>query len=271
MDTTSDLVKTISIANLANQHLATVERIRQALDLLAEAEQIAKAAHLGFPRLVLDNCYSRRGTPAITGEYAKRDEAEAAIVRTIDTAGWNYLLSESGLRTFMDARAREQWNNQIAEGDVPELTSANIEVTFAQIYGTHGDMFEHGVLECFRRLSWNYRTNQRFRFGKRIIVRYLFSHGSPNHRATDELDDLMRVFCVLDGKPEADHRHGAYYLVSDARQTRQTEAQNAYFHLRWFKNGNGHMTFRRLDLVEKMNLILDPTLPFTKLCVALHI
>jgi len=261
MDTPTDLVKSISIANLANQRVAVVERIRQALDLLAEAEQLAQAAHLGFPRLVLDNSYCRRGTPVITGEYANRADAQTAIVRTIDTQGWNYLLSESGLRTFMDARAREQWNNQIAEGEVPELTAANIEATFARLYDARGDMFERGVLECFRRLSWNYKTNQPFKFGKRIILKSLFNHGSPNHRAANELDDLMRVFRVLDGKPEADHRHGIYYLICDAWQARRTEAANDYVHLRWFKNGNGHVTFRRSDLVNQMNLILAKHFP----------
>ncbi|MFM0174618.1 DUF4942 domain-containing protein [Paraburkholderia sediminicola] len=261
MDTTTDLVKSISIANLANQRVAVVERIRSALDLLAEAEQLARAAHLGFPRLVIDNSYSRRGTPVVTGEYANRADAEKAILHTIDTQGWSYLLSESGLRTFMDACAREQWSKQIAEGDVPELTAANIEATFTQLYGARGDMFERGVLACFRRLSWDYKTNQPFRFGKRIIVRYLLSQGSLNHRVTDELDDLMRVFRVLDGKPEADHRHGAYYLVSDARQQRRTETENDYVHLRWFQNGNGHVTFKRHDLVEKMNQILAKHYP----------
>src|SRR4051794_12833546 len=124
MDTT-DLVKSISIANLANQRVSVVERVRRALDLLNEAEQLAKTAHLGFPRLVLDDSYACRGKPTITGEFAKRDEVEAAIVRVIDSCGWNYLLSESGLRTFMDAKAREQWSTQIADGDVPELTAAN--------------------------------------------------------------------------------------------------------------------------------------------------
>ena len=260
MDPT-DLVKSVSIVNLANQRVAVVERVRAALDLLGEAQQLAKAAHLGFPRLVLDESYGCRGRPTITGEYAKRDEAEAAMVRIIDIHGWDYLLSESGLRTFMDAKAREQWSNQIAEGDVPELTAGNIEATFAQLYGARGDMFERGLLQCFKRLSWDYKTNQPFKFGKRIIVRYVLSSGSPNFRVTNELDDLIRVFCILDGKPEPDHRNGAYCLVSDARQTRRTEAENDYFHLRWFKNGNGHLTFLRPDLVDQMNKILAKHYP----------
>ncbi|AXE91062.1 DUF4942 domain-containing protein [Paraburkholderia terricola] len=261
MEATTNLVKSISVTNLTNQRTAVVERVRAALDLLHEAEQLAKAAHLGFPRLVLDDAYACRGRPTVTGEYAKRDEAQDAITRVIDVGGWTYLMDESGLRTFMDAQARDQWNRQLSDGDVPELTAANIEATFTQLYGSRGDMFEGGVLQCFRRLSWNYKTNQPFRFGKRIIVKYLLSQGSTNHRVTDELDDLIRAFCVLDGKPEPDHRHGAYCLISEARQSRQTEAGNDWFHLRWFKNGNGHLTFARPDLVEKMNLILAKHYP----------
>ncbi|KWA13927.1 DUF4942 domain-containing protein [Burkholderia territorii] len=260
MDTT-ELVPSISIVNLANQRVAVVERVRAALDLLDEAQTLAKAAHLGFPRLVLDECYGCRGRPTITGDYAKRDEAEAAMVRIVDIRGWDYLLAESGLRTFMDAKAREQWSSQIAEGDVPELTAANIEATFAQLYGARGDMFERGVLQCFKRLSWNYKTNLPFKFGKRIIVRYLLSQGSSNYHATNELDDLTRVFSVLDGKPEPDHRHGMPSLISDAQRQRKTEAENAYFHLRWFKNGNGHLTFKRPDLVAQMNQILAKHYP----------
>lgn len=260
MDST-DLVKSISIVNLANQRVAVVERVRAALDLLDEAQQLAKSAHLGFPRLVLDESYGCRGRPSITGEHAKRDEAEVAVVRIIDIRGWDYLLKESGLRTFMDAQAREQWSRQISEGDVPALTAANIEATFAQLYGARGDMFERGVLQCFRRLSWDYKTNQPFKFGKRIIVKYLLMQGSTNHRVTDELDDLIRVFSVLDAKPEPDHRHGIYTLISDAQRARLTEAENDYFHLRWFKNGNGHLTFKRPNLSDQMNKILAKHYP----------
>jgi len=103
MDTTIDFVRGISIANLANQRVAVVARIRQALDLLTEAEQLAQVAHLGFPRLVLDESYGCRGIPVITAQYANRADAETIIVSAIDTHGWNYLLSESGLCTFMDA------------------------------------------------------------------------------------------------------------------------------------------------------------------------
>lgn len=40
-------------------------------------------------------------------------------------------MHESGLRSLMDAKAREDWDRSISEGNIPELTDANIRSTFA--------------------------------------------------------------------------------------------------------------------------------------------
>lgn len=67
----------------------------------------------------------------------------------------------------------------------------------------------------------------------------------------------MRVFRVLDGKPEADYRQGCYVQLGAVFRT-QTEwpksDRNDYFELRPFRNGNGHLCFKRLELV--MNAII---------------
>lgn len=183
-------------------------------------------------------------------------------MRTVDAHAWQYLLKESGLRTFMDAKAREKWDAQIHDGDIPELTASNIEATFDMLYGSRGDMFERGVLECFKRLSWNYKTNQPFKFGKRIIIGNLFSsYGYQNHGRTNELDDLMRVFHVIEGKPEMDHRYAMYHQFSVALAAGKTSMENDYIQVKWFKKGTGHITFKRPDLVEKLNLIIAKHYP----------
>ena len=41
-----------------------------------------------------------------------------------------------------------------------------------------------------------------------------------------------------------------------AHERRRPETEDDYLEVRTFKNGNGHVTFKRPDLVEKMNLIL---------------
>lgn len=41
----------------------------------------------------------------------------------------------------------------------------------------------------------------------------------------------------------------------------QRKAETAYLSIRTFKNGNGHVTFKRPDLVEKMNKIIAKHYP----------
>ena len=73
------------------------------------------------------------------------------------------------------------------------------------------------------------------------------------------MDDLLRVFHLCDGKPEADHRRGAYRLITDAMQSTSAWSkvvEHDYLSIRLFKNQNGHVTFKRPDLVTRLNRIL---------------
>lgn len=98
-------------------------------------------------------------------------------------------------------------------------------------------------------------------FGKRIILSYFSSYGHPTSRSADRLDDLLRVFHVLDGKPEADHRQGVYYMASEAHRQGHSFAENGYLAMKWYKKGSAHITFKRLDLVEQLNRILAKHYP----------
>lgn len=263
---TQDIVKSVSIDNLVNCRAGVMERLSRALDLLAEAEQMADQACIGFPRMVLDESYSMRGRgAAVTGAYKdSKPQILEQFQKLVDSKGWQYLLAESGLRTFMDARTREAWAEQVSGKDVPPLTLDNIKATFEVMYESRGDMFESGVINCFKRLSWDYKTNQPFKFGKRIIVSRMVScppFSGPDHRTSNELDDLIRVFHTLDSKPEPDHRQGMYQLIAQGCRAGETEADTEYLHVRWFKKGTGHLTFKRPDLVEKLNNILAKHYP----------
>lgn len=277
---TTELVPSISIANLVNQRAAVVERLTQAIELIRDAHGIALAAHVGLPRFVIQHATSNyRGSgelpitprsyePDTNGPRRGNDERELAGVRelmlkAIDSGGWQYLMSQSGLRSLMDATARAKWDKAILEGDTPELSEANIRSTFKMLHDSRGEMFERGVIACFKSLAWDYKTNLPQKFGKRIVVTYL--NGSGGYHKGDELDDLLRVMHVLDGQPEPDHRHGVYALLRSASLccygAMAGVVENDYLHIRCFKNGNGHVTFKRPDLVVQMNLIIAKHYP----------
>ena len=206
---------------------------------------------------------SSRDGATLDQDAADRAEISKMFRLGVDSTAWQYLMHESGMRSLMDAKARETWDKAIADGDIPELTEANVRSTFKMLHDSRGEIFERGVIACFRSLAWDYKTNLPQKFGKRIVMTYLT--GSGSYSKADQLDDLIRVLSILDGKPEPDHRHGTYALLSAAGlngwPARPGFVENDYLSIRTFKNHNGHVTFKRLDLVEKMNLIIAKHYP----------
>ncbi len=273
----TQLVPSVSIDNLVNQRAAVLERLTQACGLIQEAADIAQAAHLGMPRMLASLDYGRHsGEISIAAARIKTDSSgkpwtlerspQADLDKTlrlgIDSAAWQYLMHESGLRSLMDATARETWDKAISEGNIPELTKPNILSTFTMLHDSRGEMFERGVIACFKGLAWCYKTNMPQKFCKRIVVTYLTSGYSNKH---DQMDDLLRVMHVLDGKPEPDHRGGFSAMLRSAKLdgyfAPAGTCENEYLSVRTFKNKNGHITFKRLDLIDKMNLIIAKHYP----------
>ncbi len=74
------------------------------------------------------------------------------------------------------------------------------------------DVFERGIINVFKGLSWDYKTNNPCYFGKKIIVNNLVKHGRWGYSLNwgwrrDQLADLERMLYLLDGKPIPDNRH----------------------------------------------------------------
>lgn len=52
----------------------------------------------------------------------------------------------------------------------PEIIEANILSTFEQLHQNKDEVFERGVINVFRGLSWDYKTKSSCKFGSKIIV-----------------------------------------------------------------------------------------------------
>jgi hypothetical protein len=213
------------------------------------------ARHLAAPftfREAVDQRPSGRGAYLTSTEWLEHS------IAAVDASLWDHLLDASGLRTFMDHKAREEWAKQIDERRTPALTAENVRATFEALHARRGEFFERGVIGVFRSLSWDYRTNRPQAFGRRLVLRGVHgAFGFPDSRRCDLLDDLARAFHVLDGRPEPDHREGVYQRLSRRnRGDARAPLEDAYLSIRTFKNGNAHVTMLREDLVDEMNRIL---------------
>lgn len=262
-ESNQQLVPSLSIDNLLNIRHGILKKLQECQWAYEETAEMAES--LGLERyewIIADN--GRGWNP-----FA-RDDFMPGVTKRLDADMWDLLMKKSGMLSLMDAKARNEWHDKIRNCTVPPLTRENIEATFEMLHSTRGEIFERGVIQVFRNLSWDFKTNNPFRLGKRIILTGVTNCvtgndyerlGYPNSRTTNEIDDLLRVMNILDGKPEPDHRNGAYAFVRTASEDENWEASNDYISIRLHRKGTGHVTFLRMDLVERMNQIIAKHYP----------
>ncbi|EJG2380271.1 MULTISPECIES: DUF4942 domain-containing protein [Klebsiella/Raoultella group] len=193
----------------------------------------------------------------------KPDKAMKAIIRNIDRRIWCDLMNKSGMQSLMDAQARDEWHKSLEKDDIPAISEDNILSTFEQLHKSKGEVFERGVINVFKGLSWDYKTNNPCYFGKKIIVNNLVKYDKWGYSLSwglrrDQLADLERMLFLLDGKTIPDNRHDVTIRLMDfiRDNPRQQVFGDDLFTIRFFQKGSGHITFKRMDLVEKMNDII---------------
>ncbi|EGJ4410437.1 DUF4942 domain-containing protein, partial [Escherichia coli] len=103
----------------------------------------------------------------------KPETAMKAITRNLDREIWRDLMQRSGMQSLMDAQTRDTWYRSLEHDNFPEISEANILSTFEQLHQNKDEVFERGVINVFRGLNWNYKTNCPCKFGSKIIVNNL--------------------------------------------------------------------------------------------------
>ncbi|EOF4707541.1 DUF4942 domain-containing protein, partial [Klebsiella oxytoca] len=161
-----------------------------------------------------------------------------------------------------------QWAKNLEEGDLPAISEANILSTFEQLHLNKQEVFERGIINVFRGLSWDYKTNNPCYFGKKIIVNNLVKYDKWRYSLSwgwrrDQLADLERMLFLLDGKTIPDNRHDVTIRLMDF--IRDNPLLQVFgddlFTIRLFQKGSGHISFKRMDLVDKMNNIVAKHYP----------
>ncbi|KXJ00847.1 restriction endonuclease subunit M [Serratia marcescens] len=198
----------------------------------------------------------------------KPETAMKAITRNVDRSIWKDLMNKSGMLALMDAQARDEWYNNLEKDDIPAISEENILSTFKQLHLNKGEVFERGVINVFKGLSWNFKTNSPCRFGGKIIVTGLVKYdrwgfGLNWDWQRDRLADLERMLILLDGKPVPDNRADVTRRLSD--HIHENRHSNRYedevFTIKYFQKGTAHITFKRPELVDKLNDIIAKHYP----------
>lgn len=152
---------------------------------------------------------------------------------------------------------------QPEKDDIPTISEENILSTFKQLHQSKGEVFERGVINVFKSLSWDYKSNSPCRFGRKIIVNGLMKYdrwgfGLNWGRQRDRLADLERMLMLLDGKPVPDNRADVTRRLSDHidENRHSTSYEDEMFTVKYFQKGTAHITFKRPELVDKLNDVI---------------
>lgn len=193
----------------------------------------------------------------------KPETAMKAISRNIDRGIWKDLMKKSGMLSLMDAQARDEWYKNLEGEDIPGVSEANILSTFEQLHQSKGEVFERGVINVFKGLSWNYKTNSPCKFGTKIIVTGLvkcdrWGFGLNWGWQRDRLADIERMLVLLDGKPVPDNRADVTRRLGDHihENRHSNHYEDEMFVIKYFQKGTAHIVFKRPELVDKLNDII---------------
>jgi hypothetical protein len=259
----ADLILTASIKSMLEARDHIRENVSQAIQLLHDATEMEKLVTLQRYSMLESFLTSGHGHYFM---LSRPQETVDAVMKHVDAQFWSAVMDQSGIRAFMSAKRQAEFDGMIGKAETPPFEMDTIKATFADLYEKRADMMEDGVVDLFRRLSWDYRTNNPVRMGRKIIVDHILdSWGTVNMRVTDMLDDLVRILSVYDGKPIPEHRNGIYSVISDGPMRVNTDVETNYFRIKVYKKGTGHITFneRATPLLNQCNRVIARRYPHT--------
>lgn len=219
----------------------------EALRLIADARRLTEMAKAALVK----------HGPYLMPRGGQLPEDDKRIRAELDSSMWRRAFDMTGFKQLMDAQAVAEFERSLTPTP-PEFTEANIRATFIDLHLNACSMFRRGVVNVFRYLSDDYRTNatEPFRIGRKVIMSWMvgpsFKRGLQIRHggSADRLNDLDRVFQTLDGRPfQARSLESAMNAAFEAGSIFESD----YYRAKAFQNGNIHLEFKRLDLLEKVN------------------
>jgi hypothetical protein len=249
-DTT--IVPKESANSLIEAYQRNVQRLIAGYDLLIEADR-DKERVFGGQRL--STYYS----------IFESDKEKALL--NLRVSAWQAIVNNLGLHKVMSLKRSRAFEENCQQGKLPEINTENVYRFLDDVMANAHDIALESVQEVYDWLRPGayrydpYKTNAknaRWKLGKKVILRAILDvqYGGRwrvNMYQQDRMRQLDRMMHLLDGAGIPD---GYLSPLLDAIHTTvypQQSGETDYFSFKCFFNGNLHLTFKRLDLVERLN------------------
>jgi len=219
-------------------------------------------------------------TPMLARISRGDDTAQAALQGTVHRASamaWRAFLAQSSadaclsaarcseLTWQLHAQTRGEW---IAKGKQPPadmwplFTEEAARDIMGQLLGSADQELQRALRDVWNRLHPKLKTNAGAGFGAKVIMARACECKWGPAALTDEghhtLFDLFRLLRLCDGGKPATQRVNGWseFYASWVGPTRLETLTCDYFTAKLHKNGNVHITFTDMDLVQQVNLFM---------------
>lgn len=197
------------------------------------------------------------------------------ILKRFETAAWRALITKLEIGKLMSSKRREEMNRALDgrpdRGDNPVKFPPITEDTIMSVIGGMVSSAEGFLDEAIREEfdSWRphlhserdgLKTNDRPEAVQRKVIRsYMVRQGygashpwDIDYTRSGSVTALDQIMHFLDGKGVfKEHQGPLVGAIKIAEKDGRGETE--YFKFRCFKNGNLHLEFKRLDLLEEFN------------------
>ena len=238
--------------NLITAYERNSQRLSAGYDLLIEAD--------------LDNARVFSGSGLAKTFSTFTGDKEKAL-RNLRVSAWRSIVNNLGLHKVMSLTRSRTFDENCEKGALPEITIENVHSFLDDVMGNAHEIAIESVREIYDWLRPGtsahdpYKTNQknaRWKLGKKVILRTILDihFGGKfwvNVYRVEYLRQLDRIMHLLDGAGIPDGYQSPLVDAINITTLPAQAGETIYFSFRCFQNGNLHLTFKRLDLVERLN------------------
>lgn len=199
--------------------------------------------------------------------YSKSKSIPEDMIDNIKRGIWYEIIKILELNKYVTEKKWKEINENIKNNDIPEITVANIYDLIETFVQNQEEMFTDLVKEAFETLyldinyayDENYVTNEKRLkgIGDKVILTnkversWLGSGKFEVHNYREqELTVVDKVFHILDRKTLPDSYQSP--LIDAINTSKSGSGETEYFIFRAYDNGNLHLKFKRLDLLQAL-------------------
>lgn len=248
------LARRLTVTEIVRVYDEEVARIRGAYASLAAAEERLNATFAMESSHSISACRNR---------FNFSDPGDSLLEMRHHV--WEAIIERLEVRRMMSIARWEELRRQIERKELPEITERSVTEFVVGFQSNLDVMLAEAVEEVFawlRPRRSEYKRNSELEVPRRIVISFaveewgqLCSSWRVHYRRDQEFIAMENVFTALDGRGQIAKTH--YSAISNVIHEPGFDSvgETPYFAFRTWKNGNMHLTFKRLDLLARFNAI----------------